>query len=66
VQGNGNSISAAISADGNFVAYRSSSTNLVSGDTNGVDDIFVTGRLTGVTERVSLGNSGEQANSTCD
>jgi Tol biopolymer transport system component len=66
VAGNGDSADPMISADGNFVAYRSSSTNLVSGDTNGVDDIFVTGRLTGVTERVSLGNSGEQANSTCD
>ncbi|HEV8111364.1 MAG TPA: hypothetical protein VGR31_01185 [Planctomycetota bacterium] len=66
VQGNGNSISAAISADGNYVAYRSSSTNLVFGDSNGTDDIFVTNRLTGVTERVSLGENGVQANSTSD
>jgi len=66
VQGNGNSISAAISADGNYVAYRSSSTNLVPGDTNGVDDVFVSNRLTGVTERISVDSSEVQANSTSD
>ena len=66
VQGNGNSISAAISADGNYVAYRSSSTNLVPGDSNGSDDIFVTNRLTGVTERISVTSAGVEANSTSD
>lgn len=36
-----------ISADGRFVAYRSSATNICLNDTNGVPDIFVFDRLTG-------------------
>ena len=31
----------AISADGRYVAFVSSATNLVAGDTNGVADVFV-------------------------
>jgi Tol biopolymer transport system component len=30
-----------ISADGRFVAYRSTANNLVSGDTNGIGDVFI-------------------------
>jgi hypothetical protein len=30
-----------ISADGRYVVFRSNSTNLVPGDTNGVDDVFI-------------------------
>jgi hypothetical protein len=41
VQGNGNSHYPHISADGQFVTYRSAASNLVSGDANGVTDIFV-------------------------
>jgi len=29
-----------ISTDGRFVAFESGATNLVSGDTNGVNDVF--------------------------
>jgi 6-phosphogluconolactonase (cycloisomerase 2 family) len=36
-----------VSADGRFVAFSSSSNNLVAGDTNGVDDVFVRDRLAG-------------------
>jgi Tol biopolymer transport system component len=46
----------ALSADGRFVAFVSSATNLVAGDTNGVDDVFVTDIRTGSVERVSGGN----------
>src|SRR6185295_11966609 len=35
--------SANLSADGRYVTFASSSMNLVPGDTNGVDDIFVVG-----------------------
>ena len=52
-QANGDSTQASISADGRFVAYRSAATNLVAGDSNGTEDIFVYNRLTGVTTRVS-------------
>src|SRR4051794_3923080 len=36
-----------LSADGRFVAYASRASNLVAGDTNGADDIFLFDRLTG-------------------
>jgi Tol biopolymer transport system component len=51
-----------VSADGRYVAFTSSASNLVASDTNGALDIFVHDRLTGVTERVSLGLEGAQAN----
>lgn len=40
-EGNYFSYAPSISADGRFVAFLSSANNLVSDDTNGVDDIFV-------------------------
>ncbi|MDT7789547.1 MAG: hypothetical protein QOF58_7966 [Pseudonocardiales bacterium] len=46
----------ALSADGRFVAFVSSATNLVPGDTNGVDDVFVTDMVSGRVSRVSGGN----------
>ena len=44
---------AKISANGRFVAYVSAATNLVAGDTNNADDIFVYDRISGRTECVS-------------
>ena len=58
LQGNGDSLFASITADGRYVAFHSLATNLVAGDTNGVDDIFVHDRDTGVTERVSVSSGG--------
>jgi Periplasmic component of the Tol biopolymer transport system len=55
--------SPSISSDGRFVAFTSEATNFTSSDTNGVEDIFVHDRETGVTERVNVSNSGEQADS---
>jgi Tol biopolymer transport system component len=52
----------AIGWDGRYVAFTSTATNLVDGDTNGVDDIFVRDRQTGITERVSVSSTGAQAN----
>jgi Tol biopolymer transport system component len=51
-----------ISADGRWVAFESGSSNLVSGDTNGINDIFVHDLQSGVTRRVSLASDGTQAN----
>jgi Tol biopolymer transport system component len=51
----------AISADGRFVTFASSAPNLVSGDTNGVSDIFVRDLELGTTELVSVNSSGEPA-----
>jgi Tol biopolymer transport system component len=55
-------VSPAISADGRYVAFQSSATNLVSGDTNGVSDIFLRDRQAGITRRVSTTSSGTQGN----
>ena len=62
VQGDGNSISPSISADGRYVAFQSGATNLVSGDTNNRNDIFVYDRNTDTIERVSVDDSGVQGN----
>jgi PKD repeat protein len=51
-----------ISADGRFVAFVAGASNLVSGDTNDLEDIFVRDRQTGQTERASVASDGSQAN----
>ena len=51
-----------ISADGRYVAFASAASNLVPGDTNGVDDVFLFDRNTGTTTRVSVATDGTQAN----
>ncbi|MFD7662271.1 TolB family protein [Streptomyces sp. NPDC059788] len=50
-----------ISADGRSVAFASSREDLVPGDTNGAQDIFVRNRRTGAVTRVSVSATGEQA-----
>src|SRR6266498_1721434 len=62
-QANGGSYIPSISEDGDFVAFESGATNLVSDDTNNVGDIFVHDRQTGQTERVSVDSHGNQGNS---
>ena len=61
MQANNDANAISISADGRFVVFSSIATNLVSGDTNGVEDAFLRDRLTGVTERVSVDSAGNQA-----
>jgi Tol biopolymer transport system component len=61
-QANGNSFGPAFSADGRFVAFRSRASNLVSRDTNRVQDVFVRDRRTGTTTRVSVSDDGSEAN----
>jgi len=61
-EGNDQSNSPAISADGRYVAFLASSSNLVPGDTNGTVDIFVHDRQTGTTTRVSVASDGTQSN----
>jgi Tol biopolymer transport system component len=58
---NGDSTSAAISADGSTVAFQSNASNLVAGDSNGVADIFVQ-HGAGPIVRVSVASDGSQAN----
>jgi Tol biopolymer transport system component len=61
-QGNGDSLRPFISADGRYVAFDSTASNLVAGDTNGVQDIFVHDRVTGTTTHVSVASDGTQGN----
>ena len=53
-QADGASSNPALSSDGRFVAFQSSAPNLVPGDTNGVEDVFVHDCATGDTIRVSV------------
>jgi Tol biopolymer transport system component len=52
-QGNGDSIFAAISSNGRFVAFTSEANNLVAGDTNNKADIFIHDRQNDTTERIA-------------
>ncbi len=61
-EGDDESVHAAISADGRFVAFESAATNLVAKDTNGASDVFVRDRKTRTTERVSVAKGGVEAN----
>jgi tricorn protease-like protein len=63
-QANGASNFPKISADGRFVTFESAATNLVSGDSNGLTDIFVKDRKSGKTRRVSVRSNGAQPNAT--
>ena len=60
--GNGSSYQAHVTADARFVSFSSSSTDLVSGDTNGFDDIFLRDRQAGTTVRISAPPGGGQTN----
>lgn len=59
---NGDSRDPAVSADGRYVAFASSASNLVGNDNNFRDDIFRWDRLALVMERISVDNSGVEAN----
>ena len=60
--GNGPSREPTISANGRFVAFSSSASNLVAGDTNNSSDVFVRDLLTGTTTLVSVNLSGFSGN----
>ena len=62
-EGNDQSWSPSISADGQVVAFGSYASNLVAGDTNGTWDVFLHDRATGITERMSVDSSGTEGNS---
>lgn len=66
IQGNSFSGSPSISGDGRHVAFASSASNLATGDTNGVQDIFVHDRTTLATTLVSIDSGGVQSNSDAD
>ncbi len=61
-QGTGGSGRPSVSADGRYVVFDSVASNLVAGDTNGADDVFVRDLVAGTTTRVSVDSAGGQAN----
>ncbi|MGH3638868.1 MAG: TolB family protein [Mycobacterium sp.] len=62
MQANGPADPPGISGDGRFVVFDSVATNLLGpgGDTNAFTDVFLHDRLTGLTDRVSVGPGGLQ------
>jgi flagellin-like hook-associated protein FlgL len=61
VQGDNHSYNPSISDDGRYIAFESSATNLVAGDTNFQKDIFLHDTVTGDTTRVSVDSLGTQS-----
>jgi len=61
-EGNGHSFTPSIAGDGSHVAFASEATNLVPGDTNGSQDVFVHPLPAGATERVSVSSNGVEGN----
>jgi Tol biopolymer transport system component len=59
-QANGASYSPSLSVDGRWLAFASTATNLVSGDTNGFADIFLRDMTTGKINRLSVPTWGGQ------
>ncbi|MBA3845235.1 MAG: PD40 domain-containing protein [Planctomycetes bacterium] len=66
VEATGDSGRVAITPNGRFVAFASSATNLVGGDSNARMDVFVHDRVLDTTRRVSVGAAGVQANGDSD
>ncbi len=61
-QTNQNSDQATVSNDGRYVAFVSTASNLVPGDTNGKTDVFRKDLTTGAVVRVSVGAGAKQGN----
>lgn len=51
-----------VSDDGRYVFFNSDASNLVSGDSNGAEDLFVRDTVRGTTRRVSVSSGGQEAN----
>ncbi|MER7047093.1 RICIN domain-containing protein [Streptomyces jumonjinensis] len=56
----GDSSAPSISTDGRTIAFVSRAADMVTGDTNGTDDVFVRDRQSRTTERVSVDSGGVQ------
>jgi hypothetical protein len=65
VEGDGFSGSPAVSGNGRFIAFQSSSTNLLGpgGDTNAQSDVFLFDRQTSTVVRISVANDGTESDS---
>lgn len=59
---NGTASRARVTPDGRFVVFSSTASNLIAGDTNGVEDIFVRDRTNNTTVRASQSDAGVAGN----
>lgn len=59
-EASGDSFHPAISGGGRYVVFSSMASDLVLGDTNGVEDVFLHDLETGITTRLSVSSSGEE------
>jgi hypothetical protein len=62
----GDSAEAAVSRDGRYVAFSSAASNLLSGDTGGLRDVFVVDRTTFNVSRASTNTGNAQGNGDSD
>ena len=62
VQGNAESNHPALDGDGRYVAFSSVAGDLVPGDSNAREDVFVRDNVTHIVERVSVSSDGTEAN----
>lgn len=62
LQADGRSFASGVSRDGRLVLFWSHATNLVAGDTNGFEDMFLRDVLLGTTTRLGSGLDGAQPN----
>jgi len=63
LESDGDSFDPVISYDGGYVVFASTATNLVAGDGNASQDIFMKDIQTGMTTRISTGTAGLESNS---
>ncbi len=66
VEAAGISFESSISADGRLVAFSSTASNVVAGDSNHRQDVFVHDRITGATTRASVDSNGVQADNVSE
>jgi Tol biopolymer transport system component len=59
--GNDTSMEPSMSSDGRYVAYDTAASDIVPGDLNGASDVVLYDRQSGAATRLSIGNSGEEA-----
>jgi Tol biopolymer transport system component len=60
--GDSSTVNGCLSSDARYVAFTSSAPNLVSGDGNAAEDVFLRDRTLGTTQRVSLSGTGVEGN----
>ena len=60
--GNGNSFNPTISSNGQFIAFETAASNLIAGDTNGVNDIYVRDMIAQIITLASVNTNGVAGN----